>query len=73
MITRNRAGTFVPQASGPQGYRAFIPAPLPPDPPVHFDLELSRLHEAAVRALGQLEGVSGALAPDRLLDRKSVV
>lgn len=67
MITRNRAGTFVPQASGPQGYRAFIPAPLPPDPPVHFDLELSRLHEAAVRALGQLEGVSGALAPDRLL------
>ena len=67
MIARNRAGAFVQQASGPRGYRAFIPASLPPDPPIHIDLELSRLHEAAVRALGQLEGVSTGLAPDRLL------
>src|SRR5919106_943945 len=67
MNVENRAGSFVQQVSGSRGYRAFIPAPLPPDSPVHFDLELSRLHEAAVRALGQLEGVSGGFAPDRLL------
>lgn len=67
MITPNRAGTMVQQQSGSQGYRAFIPAALPPDPPVSFDMELSRLHEAAVQALGQLEGMSAGLAPDRLL------
>lgn len=67
MITPNRAGTMVQQRSGSQGYRAFIPAALPPDPPVSFDMELSRLHEAAVQALGQLEGMSAGLAPDRLL------
>jgi Fic family protein len=67
MTIMNRAGVFVRQATGSQGYRAFIPAPLPPDPPVHLDFDLSRLHEAAVRALGQLEGVSAGFAPDRLL------
>jgi Fic family protein len=66
-MTKNRAGAYVQQESGSRGYRAFHPAPLPPVPPVHFDLDLSRLHEAAVRALGQLEGVSGGLAPERLL------
>lgn len=63
----NRAGAFVRQASGAHGYRAFIPAPLPPTPPLHLDPELSRLHEAAVLALGQLEGVSRGVAVDRLL------
>jgi hypothetical protein len=29
--TGARAGRYLPQ---PEGYRAFIPAPLPPDPPV---------------------------------------
>ncbi len=39
----------------------------PPEPPILFDNDLTRLHEAAVRAVGQLEGVSGSLSPDRLL------
>jgi Fic family protein len=67
MTARNRAGTVRLQHAGPQGYSAFIPAPLPPEPPLYFDPEFSRLHEAAVRALGHLEGVSGRLAPDRML------
>lgn len=32
-----RAGRFVKQ---PMGYRAFIPAPLPPDPPLTMDAHL---------------------------------
>lgn len=62
-----RAGRFVRQQSGPDGYSAFIPAPLPPDPPLEFDSQLQRLHESAVHAVGQLDGVSRGLDPDRLL------
>jgi Fic family protein len=62
-----RAGRWVRQQAGPQGYAAFIPASLPPDPPLNFSPELQRLSEAAGRALGRLEGVSASLEPDRLL------
>jgi len=48
-----RAGTFHNQ---PTGYRAFIPAPLPPDPPIAMDDELQTLLSAADRALGRLDG-----------------
>jgi Fic family protein len=62
-----RAGTFIQQQAGPEGYAAFIPAPLPPDPPLDFGPEMQRIHEEAVHALGQLEGVSRTMDPDRLL------
>jgi Fic family protein len=62
-----RAGTFIQQQSGPDGFAAFIPVPLPPDPPLDFGPELQRIHEEAVHALGQLEGVSRTMDPDRLL------
>lgn len=52
------AGTYIRQA---EGYRAFIPAPLPPDPPVHMDAELIRLLSDADRALGRLDGVATIL------------
>lgn len=48
-----RAGTYQTQ---PTGYRAFIPAPLPPDPPIAMDDELQTLLSAADRALGRLDG-----------------
>ena len=63
----SRAGRFVQQQGGPEGFAAFIPAPLPPVPPVAFTPELHRLHEAATHAVGQLEGVSRTMDPDRLL------
>ena len=53
-----RSGRFVTQ---PEGYRAFIPAPLPPDPPVRMDDELSRLLSDADRSLGRLDGVASVL------------
>lgn len=43
---------------------AFVPAPLPPDPPVDLSGPLERLLERAVLAVGRLDGVS-ALLPDR--------
>lgn len=62
-----RAGRLVRQQSGPEGYAAFIPAPLPPDPPIQMSPELRRLHEEAAHRLGRLDGVSSELDPDRLL------
>jgi Fic family protein len=49
-----RAGRFVQQ---PTGYRAFIPAPLPPDPPIDMNPDLMGLLTQADLALGRLDGV----------------
>src|SRR5579864_3728985 len=53
-----RAGQFVKQASG---YRAFVPAVLPPTPPVKADAELTRLLSDADWALGRLDGMATVL------------
>ena len=48
-----RAGRYVRQ---PTGYRAFLPAPLPPQPELRLSGELTGLLSAADRALGRLDG-----------------
>jgi Fic family protein len=48
-----RAGSYRMQ---PQGYRAFIPKPLPPEPPVRIDGPLQGLLSQADSALGRLAG-----------------
>ena len=53
MKTQGRSGRYVRQ---PTGYRAFIPAPLPPDPAVRIAGELQRLLSDADQALGRLDG-----------------
>lgn len=50
---QTRAGRYISQ---PSGYRAFIPAPLPPKPPIELRGELQNLLSEADRALGRLEG-----------------
>ena len=53
-----RAGRYV---THPARYRAFIPAPLPPDPSIAWDEELQNLLSKADRALGRLDGVAAVL------------
>jgi Fic family protein len=48
-----RAGRFLRS----DGYEYFVPAPLPPAPPVQFDNELLSLLSRADLALGRLDGV----------------
>ena len=48
-----RAGRYVTQ---PTGYKAFIPSPLPPDPPIRITGELQTLLSEAALALGRLDG-----------------
>jgi Fic family protein len=47
-------------------FRAFVPYPLPPDPPIKIDDEICDLIEKANLALGRLDGVT-ALLPDTYL------
>ncbi len=57
-----RAGHFRRQLSG---YEAFVPKPLPPDPPLQWDTRLVRLLSDATVALGRLDGMAGSLSnPD---------
>ncbi len=65
--TSTRAGRWIRQQAGVEGFSAFVPAPLPPSPPLKFSPELQRLSEAAGRALGRRGGSVGSLEPDRLL------
>ena len=67
MPLSTRAGRVVLQQSGAEGYAAFIPAPLPPEPPIEYTPELQRLLVAAGHALGRLDGLSATIQPDRLL------
>ncbi|MGE5206762.1 MAG: Fic family protein [Chlamydiota bacterium] len=53
-----RAGQYVKQTSG---YRAFIPALLPPDPSIKPDNELTNLLSEADRSLGRLDGVASVV------------
>nr|MCU0231774.1 Fic family protein [Acidobacteriota bacterium] len=66
MAERGETGRYEPTTVGGERVRAFVPAPLPPDPPVDLRGELQQLLEAAVLAVGRLDGAS-ALLPDASL------
>jgi Fic family protein len=48
-----RSGSYQKQ---PSGYSAFMPAPLPPMPPIEIDDEMQALLSEADRSLGRLDG-----------------
>ena len=53
-----RAGRVILQASG---YKAFVPAPLPPDPPIGYSGELLTLLSGADRDVGRLDALATLL------------
>ncbi len=55
---RRAAGEYLPQTVGDETYRAYLPAPLPPEPPLELGTALLRQMDEANRALGRLDGVS---------------
>lgn len=61
--SKTRSGEFKVVESGSDGYAAFYPAPLPPEPPLVLDSELQRLLDRANQALGRLDGIT-LLLPD---------
>ena len=59
---KSRLGRYIETGFGDERVRAFVPPPLPPDPPIHIETLLSRL-SAADRAVGRLDGIN-VLLPD---------
>lgn len=54
----HRAGRYIQQSTG---YKAFVPAPLPPEPPLAYDGELQTLLSAADRDIGRLDALAALL------------
>jgi Fic family protein len=62
-MQRGRTGRYEATAAGGERVRAFVPAPLPPDPPLALGGELLQQLERAHLALGRLDSLS-VLLPD---------
>ncbi len=60
-MKRGLTGTYDVTRYDREEVRAFVPHPLPPDPPVHMTSRLQVLQEEATHALGSLEGAAEIL------------
>ena len=58
-----RAGRLVVVEAGRDGFSAFLPKPLPPEPPIRIEPAVQALLDEANQALGRLDGVAHLL-PD---------
>ena len=63
-MRRGLTGHYIPISSaGAEKCRAFLPYPLPPDPPLQLDFHIQDLLERATLALGRFDGMTMVL-PD---------
>jgi Fic family protein len=65
IFTATASGKVIRVGQGELAYRAFVPAPLPPELP--FDAEIVRTLSEADRALGELAGLGRTIANPHLL------
>ena len=65
-MIRNDQGSYEVTEFGDERVRAFVPSSLPPNPPLVMDGTLQQDLEAAVLALGRLDGIARHL-PDKAL------
>ena len=57
-MKRTQTGYFVPVPSAGEKCQAFVPNPLPPDPPLQLDEDLQEVMHNAVLSLGRLDGLA---------------
>src|SRR4030067_3386291 len=62
-LRRGQTGTYRIVSSDGEKYRAFIPSPLPPDPPLRIERDLQYENDRALLSLGRLDSVT-TLPPD---------
>ena len=65
-MRRRKIGRFEVTSTGDERDHAFVPAPLPPHPPLNLNGSLQQALESAELAISHLDGVS-ALLPDPTL------
>ena len=65
-MDRGVTGTYVPSIAGGVACKAFVPAPLPPQPALLMDSKLQSRINAAMLALGRLDAISTLLPDARL-------
>jgi Fic family protein len=65
-MKRPAPGHYVPVTTASEPFKAFVPAPLPPTPPIVWSSSLRRRFDNALVALGRLDAVS-ALLPNAAL------
>lgn len=65
-MRRGEVGSYEVTITGDEQVRAFVPLPLPPQPPLDLSGSLQQMLEAALLALGRLDGVT-TLLPDQTL------
>ncbi len=66
-MRRRPLGTYVEIATAGESFRAFVPAALPPKPPVRWSAALRRRFDDALLALGRLDAFSAHLPNASLL------
>lgn len=62
-MNRGLTGIYIPSIAGGISCQAFIPDPLPPNPPLTLNNKLQQRMNAAILALGRLDAIS-TLLPD---------
>jgi Fic family protein len=60
-MRRPPPGRYLKVGSGADAFRAFVPAPLPPDPPIAWSATLRRRFDDALLALGRLDALAAHL------------
>lgn len=58
MVSSKRIGQFLKQSTAGEVFKAYIPPPLPPEPPLKFSDNLLGLADEANLAIGRLDGAS---------------
>jgi len=65
-MQRGLQGHHITNTASGELFRSFLPAPLPPNPPIEWTTELREKFDAALLALGRLDSIS-LLLPDTSL------
>jgi Fic family protein len=60
-MQRPAPGKYVTVSTGPEPFKAFVPAPLPPEPPLVWSAALRRRFDDALVALGRLDALTAHL------------
>lgn len=66
-MKRSPPGRYVEVTTAGEPFQAFIPAPLPPDPPLAWSTALRRRFDEALLALGRLDAITAHLPNAALL------